>query len=70
MPPGLGTIREEIAQQYPAVPLADVYTVIGFYLARRQQRSVPLGPAIEDLLLTAECSLPGEWEGQVRYLPL
>jgi len=22
------------------------------------------------LLLIAECSLPGEWEGQVRYLPL
>ncbi len=26
--------------------------------------------AIEDLLLIAECSRPGEWEGQVRYLPL
>ena len=24
----------------------------------------------DDLLLIAECSLPGEWEGQVRYLPL
>lgn len=22
------------------------------------------------LLLIAECSRPGEWEGQVRYLPL
>jgi hypothetical protein len=31
---------------------------------------VPLGQAIEDLLLIAECSRPGEWEGQVRYLPL
>jgi len=31
---------------------------------------VPVGLAIEDLLLIAECSLDGEWEGQVRYLPL
>jgi len=31
---------------------------------------VPIATAIEDLLLIAECSLPGEWEGQVRYLPL
>ena len=32
--------------------------------------SVPIGRAIEDLLLIVECSLEGEWEGQVRYLPL
>ena len=32
--------------------------------------SVPLAQAIEDLLLIAEDSRPGEWEGQVRYLPL
>ena len=29
-----------------------------------------LAQAIEDLLLIAECSRHGEWEGQVRYLPL
>jgi hypothetical protein len=33
-------------------------------------RKVPLGRAIEDILLLVECSLEGEWEGQVRYLPL
>lgn len=33
-------------------------------------RSVSIGRAIEDILLLAECSLDGEWEGQVRYLPL
>lgn len=33
-------------------------------------RKVPVGQAIEDLLLIAECSQEGEWEGQVRYLPL
>jgi hypothetical protein len=33
-------------------------------------RNVPTGVAFEDILLLAECSLEGEWEGQVRYLPL
>jgi hypothetical protein len=33
-------------------------------------RKVPIGRAIEEILLLAECSLEGEWEGQVRYLPL
>ncbi len=32
--------------------------------------AVPVGLAIEDILLLAEGSLDGEWEGQVRYLPL
>lgn len=32
--------------------------------------SVPLGVAIEDLILIAACLHDGEWEGQVRYLPL
>lgn len=31
---------------------------------------VPVGSAIEDILLLAEGSLDGEWEGQIRYLPL
>lgn len=33
-------------------------------------RDVPIGVAIEEILLLAECSVEGEWEGQVRYLPL
>jgi Domain of unknown function (DUF5615) len=33
-------------------------------------RKVPIGLAIDEILLLAECSLEGEWEGQVRYLPL
>jgi hypothetical protein len=33
-------------------------------------RHVPIGVAIEEIVLVAECSLDGEWEGQVRYLPL
>ena len=34
-------------------------------------RSVaPIGKAIDDLILLAECSREGEWEGQVHFLPL
>ncbi len=33
-------------------------------------RSVSVGDAISDLQLIAECSLEGEWEGQILYLPL
>jgi hypothetical protein len=33
-------------------------------------RKVPIGTAIDEILLLAECSLEAEWEGQVRYLPL
>lgn len=33
-------------------------------------RSVPVKVAIEDILLLAQCSMDGEWEGQIRYLPL
>jgi predicted nuclease of predicted toxin-antitoxin system len=34
-------------------------------------RSVaPIGQTIDDLILLAECSVEGEWEGQVRFLPL
>lgn len=33
-------------------------------------RDAAIGSVIEDLLLIAQCSVEGEWEGQVRYLPL
>ena len=33
-------------------------------------RAVPIGRAIDDILLLVDYSLEGEWEGQVRYLPL
>jgi hypothetical protein len=33
-------------------------------------QEVPIGRAIEDILLITECSLEGEWEGQIRFLPL
>jgi Domain of unknown function (DUF5615) len=33
-------------------------------------QALPIGKAIEEIIILAECSLEGEWEGQVRYLPL
>jgi len=33
-------------------------------------RAISIGTAIEDILLLAEYSLEGKWEGQIRYLPL
>jgi hypothetical protein len=33
-------------------------------------RTVPVGLAIEEILLIVKFSLEGAWEGQVRYLPL
>ena len=33
-------------------------------------RHVDVCLAIEEMLLLDECSVEGEWEGQVRFLPL
>ena len=33
-------------------------------------RTLALRSATEDIVLLAACSVDGEWEGQVRYLPL
>jgi hypothetical protein len=33
-------------------------------------QELPIGVAIEEILLLAEGSIEDEWEGQVRYLPL
>jgi hypothetical protein len=33
-------------------------------------RSVPIATAIDHIILLATCSLDGEWEGRVIYLPL
>lgn len=59
----------------------DVATMITFAYQRIQaglsmpglfevSRRVPVGLAIEEIILIAECSLEEEWEGQVRFLPL
>ncbi|MEO1390031.1 MAG: DUF5615 family PIN-like protein [Cyanobacteria bacterium J06634_6] len=59
----------------------DVATMITFAYDRIQaelpmpglfevKRQVPVGLVIEEIILIAACSLDGEWEGQVRFLPL
>ncbi len=59
----------------------DVNTLVGFAYRRVRlgelmagvipvPQSLPVGRAIEDLLLIIECTSQEEWEGRVRYLPL
>lgn len=75
------TVLEWAAQQGRVLISHDVSTITAYAYARvaagqtmpgvfEVPRAVALATAIEDLLLIAECSRPGEWEGQVRYLPL
>lgn len=75
------TVLEWAAQQGRAVLTHDVATMTNFAYERMQaglampglfevSRRVSVGLAIEEILLIAECSLEGEWEGQVRFLPL
>ncbi len=75
------TILEWTAQEGRVLLTHDVSTLIRYAYERVKagkpmpgvfevSRQVPIGVAIEDILLIAECSLEGEWEGQVRYLPL
>lgn len=39
----------------------------GVFAARA---SGPIGATIDDLVLLCECSIEGEWDGHVRFLPL
>ena len=59
----------------------DVNTLVGFAYHRVRAgkpmpgvipvpQSLPVGDAIEDLVLAVECMFEEEMEGQVRYLPL
>ena len=75
------TILEWAAQEERVLLTHDVSTLTRYAYERAEtgkpmpgifevSRKVPIGVAIEDILLIAECSLEGEWEGQVRYLPL
>ena len=75
------TVLEWAAQEGRVLLTHDVTTITRYAYERVKagqsvpgvfevSRAVPIGRAIEDILLLAECSLDGEWEGQVRYLPL
>lgn len=59
----------------------DASTLIGHAYERVRQglpmpgvfevrQEVPIGVAIEEVLILAECSIEGKWEGQVGHLPL
>jgi hypothetical protein len=75
------TVLEWAAREERLLVTHDVTTITSYAYDRVQagepmlgifevSRDVPIGVAIEDILLLAECSLEDEWEGQVRYLPL
>jgi hypothetical protein len=75
------TILAWAAQEKRVLLTHDVATVTHYAYERVREglpmpgvfevtRKVPIGIAIEEILILAECSTEGEWEGQVRYLPL
>jgi Domain of unknown function (DUF5615) len=75
------TVLAWAAQEGQIVLTHDVATMTTFAYQRIQaelsmpglfevSRRVPVGVAIEEIILIAECSIEGEWEGQVRFLPL
>lgn len=75
------TVLEWAAEENRVILTHDVATMTVHAYARVERElpmrgvfeaslSLSVGRAIEDILLLAECSFDGEWEGQVRYLPL
>lgn len=75
------TLLEWAAQMGRLILTHDVTTMTHFAFERVRagrpmpgvfeiSRKVPVAQAIADILLIAQCSLPNEWDGQVRYLPL
>lgn len=75
------TVLAWAAQEGRIVLTHDVATMTAFAYQRIQaglampglfevSRRVPVGLAIEEVILIAECSFEEEWEGQVRFLPL
>ncbi len=74
-------VLEWAVQENRIVLSHDVSTMVGFAYDRARSgqpmpglfeigRRIPLGQAIEDLLLLAQCSRDDEWKGRVLYLPL
>ena len=74
-------ILEWAAQQGRVLLTHDVNTITKYAYDRIEtgqampgvfevNRTASIGPVIADILLLVECSLEGEWEGQIIYLPL
>jgi hypothetical protein len=58
----VATIKQYVDERLAAgLPMPGVFELA---------QDVPIGLAIEDILILAECSFEGEWEGQIRFLPL
>lgn len=58
----VATMKEYVDERLAAgLPMPGVFELA---------QDVPIGIAIDEILLLAECSLEGEWEGQIRFLPL
>jgi uncharacterized protein (DUF433 family) len=82
----LGATAEEIGYKFPSLQLADIYGAIYYYLVNRGEVEEYLrqqeaeGDAVQqriesdlstsNLELIATCSLEGEWENKVQFLPL
>ena len=74
------TVLEWVASQNRVLLTHDVTTITKYAYERIKTRQpIPgifavrvgsIGLIIEDILLLVECSLDGEWEGQIIYLPL
>jgi len=75
------TVLEWAAREGRVLLTHDVTTMTKYAYERVEQglpmpgifevsMDVPVGKAIEDILLIVTCSEEGEWEGQVRYLSL
>lgn len=75
------TVLEWAAKEGRVLLTHDVNTMTAFAYERIDQGLPMLGVfevalkvsislAIEEILLLAECSFEGEWEGQIKYLPL
>ena len=58
-----GATAEEIAQQYPTVPLADLYSVIGHYLRRNVEVGVYLSRRRQEAEQVRK-------ENEVRFNPI
>lgn len=83
---GLGGVEDPDVLVWAAVEgrivlTHDVSTMVGFAYDRVEAGlpmpgvvevppTLPIGQAVEDLLMLADASEAGEWEGQVLYLPL
>jgi hypothetical protein len=74
-------VLEWTAHQDRVLLTHDVNTIVGFAYDRVQaglkmpgvleiSDQMPIGQAIEEILLIIEASFEGEWENQVRYIPL